>query len=261
MRSAFDYPELRHSRLSPAIKALHRAVNGSKRWRLAWTVCRWANRLEGGPGRGATTRDLLRDHHQVEVGAYAYGECLVPGRFPPQVRVGRYASISPGVRVYNQNHPTDWCSTHPFFYDPRLGVVKQESLPRHWLEIGPDVWIGRNAVVTPGCRRVGLGAIVGAGAVVTRDVPDFAIVGGVPAKVLRYRFDEATRDAVAATHWWERSIEELSSDLEPLTEVAAGDALRRRFGLDTPPADTASPGLGHAVSSEFSTSVQANGVG
>jgi acetyltransferase-like isoleucine patch superfamily enzyme len=145
----------------------------------------------------------------VEVGAYSYGDCLIPGAFPPNVVVGRWVSIGPGVRVYNQNHPLDHLSMHPYFYEPGMGVVKENPMPRHALVIGHDAWLGRNAIVTPGCKRIGVGAVIGAGAVVTKDVDDYAIVAGNPAKLIRYRFAEDVRKVLLDSKWWERSIDEL----------------------------------------------------
>ena len=159
----------------------------------------------------------------VHVGSYSYGECMKPGVFPPTVSVGRYVSVGPGVRVYTQNHPLDRLSTHPLFYDVREGLVGQEELEPGLLRIEHDVWLGRNVIILPGCRRIGLGAVVGAGAVVTHDVPDFAVMVGVPAKLLRYRFDERTRDVVRASRWWEKNERELSAHLSSMVTPLTGD--------------------------------------
>ena len=176
---------------------------------MEFCIERGIKRFEGGAGHTATVRELLSKNHQVEVGAYSYGDCLLAGAFPPKVNVGRWVSIGPGVRVYNQNHPLNHLSMHPYFYEPGMGVVKENPMPRHTLEIGHDCWLGRNAIVTPGCKRIGIGAVVGAGAVVTKDVDDYAIVGGNPAKLIRYRFPEEVRKTLLASKWWERSIDEI----------------------------------------------------
>ncbi len=156
-----------------------------------------------------TLRRILAEHHGVKVGAYSYGPCIEPGAFPPGVTVGRYASIAAGVRVSRRNHPMDAITTHPFFFNARCGIVKQDVEDFAPLWIGHDAWIGDNALILPRCARVGIGAVVGAGSVVTKDVPDFAIVVGNPAKVIRYRFDEPIRDAVLASKWWEKPVAEL----------------------------------------------------
>lgn len=181
-----------------------------------------ARRLEGGDFYSLTLRRILASYHGVEVGAYSYGECLVPGAWPAGVTVGRYVSVAPGVRVFLRNHPTNRLSLHPFFYNRGLGWVTDDTISTGKLEIGHDAWLGERAIVTPGCSRIGVGAVLGAGAVVTKDVPDFAIVAGNPARLLRYRFPEETCRIIRMSRWWERSVEEVAQFMpemiKPLSE-------------------------------------------
>src|SRR5262249_22530567 len=142
-----------------------------------------AIRLEGGQFYSGTLRRILRQDHGVEVGAFSYGPCMNPGAFPKGTVVGRYVSVGPGVQVFLRDHPLDRLSLHPFFYNHKLGWVHEDTIPSGTLEIGHDAWIGANAIVTSGCSRIGIGAVVGAASVVTRDVPDFAVVGGNPARL------------------------------------------------------------------------------
>jgi acetyltransferase-like isoleucine patch superfamily enzyme len=209
--------ELIRSRLGAPLAWAYRALGGGRRWKVARLIFWVLLRLEGRGFRSATARQLLKRYHDIEVGAYSYGECMIPGVFPPGVTVGRYTSIAAGVRVYNQNHPLDHLSTHPYFYDERLGCVASNPMPRHRLVIGSDVWIGYNAVITPGCRRIGDGAVIGAGAVVTRDVEDFAIVGGCPARLIRYRFPAELRQRVRASGWWTRPLADCVAAMEHMT--------------------------------------------
>lgn len=139
---------------------------------------------------------------QVEVGAYSYG-CFDPWRVPRRTRIGRYCSFALSARILDANHPIESLSTHPFLYEKRFGVIPEDRIDAAWLVIEDDVWISHNATIAPGCKFIGRGAIIGAGAVVTRDVPAYTIVAGLPAKPLRMRFDPATIARIEASRWWE----------------------------------------------------------
>lgn len=138
----------------------------------------------------------------VEVGLYSYG-CFDRWRIPARTRIGRYCSFAKSVRVLDANHPMDGLTTHPFLYEAKWGVVEKDRIDPEWLVIEDDVWVGHNAIITPGCKFIGRGSIIGAAAVVTRDVPAYSIVVGMPGKLLRKRFDNATIDALEASRWWE----------------------------------------------------------
>ena len=209
--------ELKTSVFSPLFVLIYRALGCAQRWRLAGIVMHWLIRVEGGMYESATARKILQKYHGVEIGAYSYGECFSPGKFPQNVRVGRYVSIAGDVRVFTKNHPIDRLSTHPFFYDKRLGIVSDEKLNRGQLLIEHDAWLGIRSIITPGCNRIGIGAVVAAGAVVTKDVEDFAVVAGIPAKVIKFRFDQKTRKTILESQWWERSLDDLKEDMDHLT--------------------------------------------
>ncbi|PQO28766.1 hypothetical protein C5Y98_23585 [Blastopirellula marina] len=102
-------------------------------------------------------------------------------------------------------------STHPLLY----GDLSERVL----LEIGHDVWLGFNVVILPGCHRIGTGAIVGAGSIVTKDIPPYAIAVGNPARILRYRFPEEVCAKLLASQWWTRDCQ-------------AADAAQQRLGKD-----------------------------
>ncbi len=146
-------------------------------------------------------RDYFATRLGIEVGLYSYG-CFDRWRVPRRTRIGRYCSIAKSARILNANHPIDALTTHPYLYEARFGLVEKDLIDPPWLEIGDDVWISHNATITPGCKSIGRGAIIGAGAVVTRDVPSYAIMAGTPATLLRYRFDDATIAAIEASQWW-----------------------------------------------------------
>lgn len=151
----------------------------------------------------------------VKVGAFTSfdgdaGDCRIRN-----VTVGRYCSIAKHVDIGLPNHPVDWFSTTPRQYFPkhflwnsgldgRVEVVPWLGESSH-VEIGNDVWVGDRTVIMPGIK-IGDGAIVAAGAVVTKDVPPYAIVGGVPARVIKYRFDEETVKELLDLQWWRYDI-------------------------------------------------------
>ncbi len=176
-------------------------------------IVRVVARMEGGEMRSLTLRRIFADYHDVVIGLYSYG-CFRPADIPPGTRIGRYCSFASGVTVFNANHPLERPSLHPFFYNPVLGVVKRETIERRGLTVGHDVWVGRNALITPAVRNIGNGAVVGAGAVVTRDVPPYAVVAGNPARIIRFRFSEEVQQRLEHSRWWEKSIEELSLDAD-----------------------------------------------
>ncbi len=152
--------------------------------------------------------------------------------------IGRYCSVAGGFRVGDHEHPIDWLSTNPFQYNDerfafhpagRATRIPEESCDFRGQSpiIGNDVWIGARVSILRGVT-VGDGAILASGAVVAKDVPPYAIVGGVPAKVIRYRFDDATIDRLQQVRWWRFSPEQL--DGIDFTDVhAALDEIERRI--------------------------------
>jgi virginiamycin A acetyltransferase len=193
-----------------------------------------ARRFEGGNFYSETLRRILSNYHGVDVGAYSYGECMIPGSFPRGVVVGRYVSIGPGVRVFLRNHPMERLSLHPFFYNRYLGYVKQDTISTGNLEICHDAWIGAHAILTPKCSRIGIGAVVGAGTVVTKNVEDFAIVVGNPGRQIGSRFPEKTCEIIRQSRWWELSIldcaEYLPEMIRPLGDDPHSHPLLRVAG-------------------------------
>ena len=201
-------------------------------------VLRLTKRLEGGPFFSRTLRDILLRYHAVEVGPYSYGGCLVPGYLPRGSRVGNYSSVSSYMRVYRRNHPDNRISQHPFFYNRHLGLLSRDSIvdiEANPLNIGHDVWIGHQTVITPNCRVIGDGAIIGAGAVVSRDVEPFTVVAGNPARVLRKRFTEDVEIAVRASQWWQLPLSRLVRHLPAFLEPANLLSLSR-LAADNPEA-------------------------
>lgn len=207
-----------HSRCSGALMGAYRFK------RLRPLILRLCTRLEGGAIFSGTLRDILRFHHGVSIGRYSYGDIMRPGVLSPGSTVGAYCSVGRELIVRRRDHPVDRLSQSPLFYNRSLGLVRRDTIESdrdNPLEIGHDVWIGDRVTVLSGCKRIGNGAIVAAGAVVTRDVPPYTIVGGVPAKPIRERFPEALARRVEATRWWELSLTDLLAHAPALLVEAA----------------------------------------
>lgn len=183
-------------------------------------MCVW---MEGGEFHSWTARAIMEKCCGIVVGAYSYGAgCFRPGMFPRGTTIGRYCSLAEGVRIFDRNHPLDRLSTHPFFFNHKLGYIEQDTMDTGTLTIGHDAWVGERALITPGCRRIGIGAVVGAGAVVTKDVPDFAIVAGNPARPIRNRFSEDICGVVLASRWWELPLSDVLGHMAEMMEPLDG---------------------------------------
>ncbi|AYA27621.1 antibiotic acetyltransferase [Rhodococcus rhodochrous] len=180
-------------------------------------ILRLVTNIEGGQLYSASLRSVLQRYHGVEVGAFSYGSLLELGMADRHTRIGRYVSVGPNVRRFGAAHPVNALSMHPFWYNPALGFAsKEDDVARTSIEIGHDVWIGANVTILPGCRRIGVGAVVGAGSVVTRDVADFTIVAGNPASVIATRLSPSLREQLVDDKIWNLSPHSLSTKLSTL---------------------------------------------
>ena len=139
-------------------------------------------------------------------GQYTYGSPKVHDwNDNTRLEVGKYCSIAGGVEILiGGNHRIDWLSTFPF---ESLGPDTSKGRRSCWgkqpgVVIGHDVWIGTNALFVSGVT-VGNGAVIAAGSVVSHDIPDYAVVAGNPAQVIKYRFDKSTIDKLLEIKWWD----------------------------------------------------------
>ncbi len=153
-------------------------------------------------------RRHFRKRYGIEIGLYSYG-CFDRWRVPPGTTIGRYCSFAATARLVDTNHPLGSLSTHPFFYAPDAGVISENVLDTRLKVIEDDVWIGHHAIIATSCQHIGRGAVIGAGSVVTHDVPRYAVVAGVPAKIMRYRFPPDVVAAIEASSWWTLDKDEL----------------------------------------------------
>lgn len=167
------------------------------------------NRLEGGEVYSETLRDIFRRYHGVNVGAYTHGGCFVPHQFGRNTTIGRYTSVARSAFGATLDHPTGFKGMHGFFFNSSLGYTDREREYAS-LSIGNDVWLGHNSVISSSVRRIGDGAVVGAGAVVFKDVPPYAVVVGNPGRVVRFRFEPEVIERLLAEQWWERDIKDLA---------------------------------------------------
>lgn len=148
-------------------------------------------------------------YHSI-IGRYTY---TGPFDMIFKTTIGNFSSISYGVTIGPPEHDYHRISTHPFLYDPSYDIFgKDEILYNNKFdkqtEIGSDVWIGCNATILRGCK-IGDGAIVGANSLVKQDVPPYAIVAGVPARIIKYRFDKNKIQNLLSKKWWEWDIEKI----------------------------------------------------
>lgn len=137
--------------------------------------------------------------------------------------IGKFCSIACGAKfLFNgSNHTMKSLSTYPFPIFPEWN--EQAPVAEAWdnkgdIVIGNDVWVGYEAVIMAGVK-IGDGAIIGTRAVVTKDVPPYAIVGGVPAKIIRKRFDEATIEVLQKIKWWDWDVAQIRENSEAIRKA------------------------------------------
>nr|WP_288812021.1 CatB-related O-acetyltransferase [uncultured Sphingobacterium sp.] len=148
------------------------------------------------------------------------------------VRIGKFTCIGPYVKIGLGEHPSqDFISIHPVFYSlaAQTGITFADN--QYFKEfsvtnVGNDVWIGAGAIIRAGVT-IGDGVIVAAGAVVTKDVPPFAIVGGIPARIIKYRFEQEDITKLLNLKWWDKDIALLKTYFKEMHHIQNIDLLFR----------------------------------
>jgi acetyltransferase-like isoleucine patch superfamily enzyme len=142
--------------------------------------------------------------HKSHLGLFTYVQY---GSNISNAHIGRFCSIGPNVLIAHGEHPMNFLSTHPLFYNPSYikdisSFTTKPLFDSHkQVNIGSDVWIGANCYIKDGLT-IADGAAIGAGSVVTKDIPAYCIVGGAPARVIKKRFDDEIIENLLALKWW-----------------------------------------------------------
>jgi len=155
-------------------------------------------------GVGVLISEMTTVTEDVVIGDYSY---VNRGSYIENCIIGKFCSISSGVYICPFEHNNKMRTTHPIV---RWG---EPSKPRPKVVIGNDVLISLNAIILEGVT-IGDGAVIGAGAVVTRDVKPYEIVGGVPARHIRYRFSEEEIKKLVELKWWDWDIQKIKKNID-----------------------------------------------
>ena len=161
-----------------------------------------------------TSFGIYQGNFIPSIGSYSFSHSSFFELIP--FEIGNYVSIGEEVSSFGFEHPIDNLGTSPLFYQENRNLFKRvdintskKTINDKGIVIANDAWIGRRAMLKRGIN-IGNGAVVGAGSIVTKNVPDYAVVGGNPAKIIKYRFNENIIERLREVKWWNLPLEELS---------------------------------------------------
>jgi acetyltransferase-like isoleucine patch superfamily enzyme len=148
----------------------------------------------------------------VEIGDFSY--ISGPRSYVEAALIGKYCSIARQVTIGVSNHNYKWITTHPILTSPEYGYINMgvDEFQKNPPVIGNDVWVGMNSVIMRGVV-IGDGAVIAANSVVTKDVPPYAIVGGNPAKIIKYRFSDKIIEKLMRIKWWNWPKEKIKQNI------------------------------------------------
>jgi acetyltransferase-like isoleucine patch superfamily enzyme len=176
------------------------------------------------PKRKNWTIGVKYEKYGFSVGKYSYGYEQFFYDSVLLEKIGAFCSIAKNVTITGMNHPTTYITTNPILYYKSRGFITEnkleliDELKNRKVIIQNDVWIGSNVTILPSVK-IGNGAIVGAGSVITKDVPDYAIVVGIPAKIVKYRFEEEQISILNQSAWWEWSDDRIKKFIDKFTNT------------------------------------------
>jgi acetyltransferase-like isoleucine patch superfamily enzyme len=168
--------------------------------------------------KGGLVSPFLKDQPHLKrynIGEYTYGlPNIIDFQTGCNLTIGKFCSLAENSQIMlGGEHPTDWVSSYPFYaFWPDGNRYGMPRMQKGNIVIGNDVWVGRNALILSGVT-IGDGAVIGAASLVTKDVPPYAIVGGVPAKVIKYRFPPEIISKLLKMKWWDWSYKKINKAL------------------------------------------------
>jgi acetyltransferase-like isoleucine patch superfamily enzyme len=179
--------------------------------------------------------DKLIKSKQLIVGNHTYGTSnLIIDTYKGsevQVEIGKYCSLGPKIRIITGGiHPTNWVSTYPFRSMFNLPGKFSDGMPysNGNIKIGNDVWIGTDVIILSGVT-IGDGVVISTGSIVTKDIPPYGIVAGIPATILKFRFEDETINKLLEIKWWNWTEEKILINISRLSSPDLKDFIAENY--------------------------------